>query len=207
MAGIWELFFEHYVNQPASLGLAVLAIGYAHITIDNMRWKTHDDEAKNFRATSLKNFDIIKKVETYLMKFETDEMKAKDKRIEHIICVAKNSTAIIIQKYQNYFLNKTNLDKIEDRIYQDILEITVEHMNNTWTRLSGEGFQYEVTLMKETSELLMPKYAEEIRFICHLYKSEGLNGTKIETIKRCLVSFEQLVVNSWDKYFRKLAYS
>jgi hypothetical protein len=104
-------------------------------------------------------------------------------------------------------MNKKNLVKDEELLLNEILGVCQEQMTATWARLIQEGFQYEVQLMKETSELLMPKYTEEIKFICHVYKSEGLNGSKIEAIKRILVSFEQMVVNSWDKYFRKLAYT
>lgn len=200
-------FYTLYINQPAPIGLAIGVSLVFMGRLNKQKWDHHDREAKTFRENSKKKDNIIEKVERYLIKFEDNLSSEKRKKVNHIITAAKNSTSIIIQKYMNYFNDKQNLKKSEKKNFQDILEITTSQMNGTWQRLIKEGYQYEVQLMKETSELLMPKYTTELELICHIYNSEGLNGSRTDTLNRLLQAFEVMVINTWDTYFRKLAYA
>jgi hypothetical protein len=195
--------YENILNQPVMATFLVIA---AHI-YNNTKWEHHDKIDASRTHTCDKHRYLMEKVEKYIIKFEEGQSDEKEKRVKEIINTAKNSTTIIVTQYSAYFQHKENREKCHDTIYNELLSITTEYMSGTWSRLTEQGYQYEVTLMQQNSKILMPMFSNDIRNMVNVYKEEGLNGKRLEILKVMLVAFETQVVNSWERLFRALAYS
>ena len=203
MSGVLE-FFASYINQPAPIGLALGVAFYYHTAMEDQKWEAHDKSAQVFKEAIEKKDEAFAKVEKYLLKFEDEQTIEKSKKVEHIVTVAKNSTSVIILSLKNMMKDHAISHLPKQEVKNRMIKMVNRNLSSTWDNLSSQGFVYEVGVMKEVAELLMPSYTDELEIILEVYVNKSLNGSKCAVLEKMLQALELYVINSWENYFKKL---
>jgi len=72
MHEIVKIVYNHFLNQPAPVGIIVIIVLGFHNQFDKLRWKQHDREAGVFRDRMEQMIKVVEKVDRYLLKHEAE---------------------------------------------------------------------------------------------------------------------------------------